>query len=344
MKKIWFTKIAIVLALSVLVFRCGDPGETKHYKFIANAEWSPTISNRLVISKEEFDAVVGKKSGCSNDVEDTPPPAALFELFLADTTGNISKQLTTNLGLAPPFKMKWSPRGDRFLIWGNPYPALGIIDTSGNITGTDSLGYASDADWSPDGSHIVCSAIRRSGGGTTNLYTVDATTGRSTRLLSDTIRTGAVSWSSQNKIACAFAGSTSAILAIIDTNGSNFLILDSTAYFNTIRWSPDGTKLLFTRNIQSTYDIYVLTISSSLKQLLLGFADGTQIPSLRYSPDGAMISFYTYQSGNFTLYTMGSDGSTPTSVATQSTDGSWSPDSKSLAYVNNNVVYTKRVQ
>ncbi|MBI1806294.1 MAG: PD40 domain-containing protein [Ignavibacteria bacterium] len=229
-------------------------------------------------------------------------------------------------------------------LTGNPYPALGIIDTSGNITATDSLGYASDADWSPDGSRLICSAIRRTGTGITNLYIVDAATGRSTRLLSDSIRTGAVSWSQQNTIGFAFASGGTANLAIIDTNGTNLRVLDSTAYFNTIKWSPDGSKVLYTRNFQSTYEVYTLAVSNSQKQLLLHFEDGTQITSLRYSPDGTMISFYAYQSSTFSLYVMGSDGSNPRSVASQSTDGSWSPDSKSLAYVYYNVVYTKRVQ
>ncbi|MBI1806295.1 MAG: hypothetical protein HYR76_04495 [Ignavibacteria bacterium] len=51
----WAVKTAIVAILSVLIFRCGDEGETKHFKYIANAEWSPTETNSLLISKDEFD-------------------------------------------------------------------------------------------------------------------------------------------------------------------------------------------------------------------------------------------------------------------------------------------------
>src|SRR6266850_5197520 len=121
--------LVLCFTFAFLAVECGSDGETKHYKYIGNAEWSPVSNNTMIISKDEFDVTTGKSSGCANEVVDEIPPPVSYDLFVVDTLGRVIRQLTAGSGLAPTFRIKWSPRGDRFLIWGNPFPALHIVDT-----------------------------------------------------------------------------------------------------------------------------------------------------------------------------------------------------------------------
>ncbi|MBI4810477.1 MAG: hypothetical protein HY800_03370, partial [Ignavibacteriales bacterium] len=335
--------ILVILTLALLILQCGDEGETKHYKYIANAEWSPISSQTLIISKDEYDETTGKTSGCGNEVYDVSLKYPSYKIFFTDTAGFTRKQITSK-GFVPPFQLKWSPTGDRFLLWGNSISTLHIIDTMGNILTTDSLGYIRDADWSPDGSSIVCSAVRQTSI-YARLYTVYPTTAHVTQLLADSIHTGAVAWSKQDRIAFAYSSENTSTLVTIAPDGTNLQNHDNGGYFNTIKWSPNGYLLLYSKRMSSSYDAYLLDVSSGATQQILKYSDSTQISSMRFSPDGTMISYYLYYSPDqFYLYVRDLANWITYSIAQQSTDGSWSPDSRSIAYVYYNVVYTKQVR
>ena len=343
MTKAAFTRTFIFVMFALLITQCGNDGETKHLKYIAHAEWSPASNSTIIISKDEHDETTGKTSGCGNDVY-VEPRLPSYDIFLADTSGKIIRQITANKGFTPPFYLRWSPDGSKFLIFGGSISTLMIVDTTGKITLTDSLGYTRDADWSPDGSMIVCSAVRQTSI-IPRLYTVNPTDGQSRQIFHDSIHTGAVSWSAHNKVAFAFSSDTASKLAVIDPDGSNFQLRDSGGFFNTIRWSPDGNKLLYSKRTPTQYDAYILDILSSNSVHILRYEDNTNISSLRFSPDGTMISYYVSNSPDkFYLYVMNVDGTNNRLISNQSTEGSWSPDSKSIVYVYFNAVYTKRVR
>jgi len=338
-----YSKILLIVLLASLISQCGKEGETKHYKYIASAEWSPISSHTLLISKDEYDETTGKTSGCGNEVYDINLRGPSYKIFLSDTNGSIIRQVTQS-GFVPPLRTKWSPAGDKFILWEDKGSRLWIIDTIGNVKTTDSLVFIRDADWSPDGSSIVCSALRPTSI-YPRLYIVSALTANANQLLPDSIYTGAVAWSKQNRIAFAYSGTNKSIIATINPDGTNLHNYDEGGYFNTITWSPDGNILLYSKRTSSSYDAYLLEISSGDTLKIFGFGDSTNIASMKFSPDGTMISYYLYISPNqFYLYARDISNWITYSIAEGSTDGSWSPDSKSIVYVYYNDIFIKKLR
>ena len=349
LEKINFALRALLLVgfLSLFMIRCGDNGQTQHFKYLGLAEWSPVNNNSLLITKDEYDLVTGKKSACSNAVEDATPPPINYNLFLADSNGSVVKQLTQNLFLSTQVRVKWSPLGDRVAVYGNPSSNFFIVYTNGSgVLAADSIGYTVDADWSPDGSRLICSAMRRGAtNNRTSIYIVAASNGHCTRLNQDTASTGVVAWSSQNILAYAFASNGTSALVAADTSGNILHDVDSAGYFYVARWSPDGSTLLYSKTDGNvTTDAVEWTFVGESRLPLLHYADNTAILSMRYSPDGTMISVYTGQASTYSVYVYNADGTNARLVAALSTDASWSPDSKQLAYVYYNAVQRKRIQ
>jgi Tol biopolymer transport system component len=71
-------------------------------------------------------------------------------------------------------------------------------------------------------------------------------------------------------------------------------------------WSPDGSKLLFTRSSGTNSTIYVLNVDgSNLTALTNGTTrDGKAV----WWPDGSRIIFQSYRDGNLEIYSMNPDG------------------------------------
>lgn len=336
-------KYITLCLLGLVMLQCGNDGQTKHYIYITNAEWSSTASNTILIAKDEYDIVEGKTSGCGNEAVVESPRLPQYELFLVDTAGNQMKQLTSSARLSSQAKFKWSPQGNRVLLWDNGYSLLKIIDTAGIVTRFDSVVYVSDAGWSTDGSSIACSAIKGAGA-SPRLYRINTSAGNVSPLFTS-LQTGAVAWSSKNIIAFAAFDSAITRLMTIQPDGNGLQTIDSAVGIYNVRWSPDGNTLVYSRKTQTSTDIVFYQALTDQQQLLLQYTDDTQVISLRYSPDGTMLSYYLYAgTDQFDLYAINIDGSNARPVATLSTDGSWSPDSKSMAYVYYNKVYAKRVQ
>ncbi|MBA4313445.1 MAG: hypothetical protein C0417_12550 [Chlorobiaceae bacterium] len=337
-------RIIFLITAALLITQCGKKGENKHFRYVASAEWSTTSYNALIISKDEYDEVVGATSGCGADATTESVRAPDYALFLSDTGETKLKQLFKNERILPPHQIKWSPLGDKFILYGGRMSTLYIVDTIGSYIKTDSLKYAYDADWSPDGSQIVCSALR-SARVYPSLNIVDATTGTTNLLLPDSVHTGSVSWSANNQLAFVFSRDSTNGMAVINANGTGMMLLDSSSFFNALRWSPDGSTILYAKHLNYDSDVYTMNVFTTTTIHRLHFTDDTQIASLRYSPNGQKISYYLYGSSNTTyLYVMNlSDGSAQ-QIAVQSTDGSWSPDSKQIVYVSYDDIFFKTVE
>lgn len=339
----WVQLIMTVGVLSIVTIRCGSSGgSSTHYRYIPNAEWSPTADNRILIAKQEFDLSEGSSSGCGTETAPTPPPAETYELFIADTSGKIVRQLSTSLELSRSAAFRWAPTGDRIMLWDNTRAPFRTIDTNGTVQRYATLVAVSWADWSPDGSTIVCSAV--TAGGRYSLYKV-VPSGATVTPFYSAAATGPVVWSSQNQIAFVTIDSVSAKLWIMTSDGNNLQRLDSASAFYALSFSPDGNTLIYSRTTQVSDEIVVENLSTHTQQMLLQFTDGTEVVSLRHSPDGTTLSYYSYSSASqIDLYVIGVDGSNAIFIAALSTDGSWSPDSRRIAYVLENSIHTKWVK
>ena len=338
--RIRFTSAALYILLGLFAVRCAKDGTTAHYVFITNAEWSTASAGTILIAKQEYDLRQGYSTGCASEATDDPAPFPAYDLYFADTSGRTTRRLTTGGPLRSGGHFEWAHGGDRFIAWDNVTHFAGMIDTTGAVTRFDSAEYVSDADISPDGSTIVASAIRVAGP-FPRLYVFPSAGGAMTPI-GPAMQSGAVAWSSSNLIAFVYLDTFTTRLATIHPNGTGLTLIDSAVGFYNLHFSPDGGTLLYTRRVGvSAEDVVLYDIAAGTQRLFLQFTDGTQILSNRWSPDGTMISYYAHQATNvFVLYVINADGTDARQVAQLSTDASWSPDSRRVAYVYFNKLYT----
>jgi Tol biopolymer transport system component len=116
-------------------------------------------------------------------------------------------------------------------------------------------------------------------------------------------------------------GGTPSGLWIIDADGSNLrLLIDLPGDELEMRWSPDGTKVLFAMSheldLGGKTDLFVYDLATQETRRLTTF--GT-VNSPAWSPDGAYIAFQgADQYAASQLYIMNTDGSNPASVTSLS--------------------------
>ncbi len=133
---------------------------------------------------------------------------------------------------------------------------------------------------------------------------------------------------------------------VMNADGSGVTQLtESPGYDFAPAWSPDGTKIAFTRvdrvsspGVQGQYDIAVVNADGSGLTMLTNDPGIDQDPG--WSPDGAQIAFSSYREGveNFEIFVMGSDGNglrQLTNAGNGYVSGSpaWSPDGESIVFV-----------
>jgi Tol biopolymer transport system component len=229
---------------------------------------------------------------------------SVSQLFVINADGTGLTQLTT-FGTANdgPYAPKWSPEGSQIVFHTENGEQIYVMNADGSgitqlthansDTDPDGLGYR-DPNWSPDGRWIVFQRIYNTLDGLRcDLWTMNPTGGERRQLT-------------------AGAG------------GPGFCYPDE---FPT--WSPDGTKIAFTRGGGGIFEIYVVDADGSgLTQLTNNGVDFE--PS--WSPDGTMIAFSEYFSGSgkYDIVAMNADGSGQTNLTNSGTSSrnefpSWQP-------------------
>jgi len=110
-------------------------------------------------------------------------------------------------------------------------------------------------------------------------------------------------------------------------------------------WSPDGTKMVFSKRFGSgLYDIYTMdSDGSSLKNLTNTVSEEDLFP--KWSSDGSKITFSTNRDTNNEIYTMDSDGlsqfNLTNTVGDHEISPDWSADGINIAYVKNDDIYIR---
>lgn len=212
---------------------------------------------------------------------------------------------------------------------------------------------AEQADWSPDGQTIAFDAPSRKGGDTfINLFTVAPDgSGLAELALALPGFNGAPSYSPDGtKIAFDQDAGPSRPnvhgIFVANADGSDPRrlvtgIATPDAYDTNTDWSPDGTRISFTRvkNEREAAIFVVRADGSGLKRLTPWRLDAANAD---WSPDGSKLLFHSYydvqpgQSPN--IFTIRPDGGKMTALthyaggATQALGPSWSPDGKKIVW------------
>ncbi|MFK7876229.1 MAG: Tol-Pal system beta propeller repeat protein TolB [Paracoccaceae bacterium] len=124
-------------------------------------------------------------------------------------------------------------------------------------------------------------------------------------------------------------------LAIMDQDGANVQYLtDSSALVLAPRFSPDGSRVLYTSYETGFPKIYVLDVGS-VQRRVLESGDGTMSFAPRFSPDGQRVVYSLTQNGNTDLYTMtltSGRATRLTSAPSIETAPSFSPDGRQIVF------------
>jgi Tol biopolymer transport system component len=106
-----------------------------------------------------------------------------------------------------------------------------------------------------------------------------------------------------------------------DGTGHKVLFSNSSAHFNAPRYSPDGTRILFSKSVNNDMEVFVKNADGTVKRLTTSPGpDG----EASWSPDGSRIAFSSGRSGNGDIYTMPSNGGSATRITSHS-NIDWTP-------------------
>lgn len=147
-------------------------------------------------------------------------------------------------------------------------------------------------------------------------------------------------------------GAHIAYIGEMDTSGRDLYLMtasgtevqtltDNDLFEESPSWSPDGDRLLFTRQYRAETDsghaangeIHVLDLKTKEVHRLT-YKDGFDSGAV-YSPDGKRIAFYGEYEGKWDIYLMEADGSDVINLTSDTMEcysPSWSPDGRSIAY------------
>ena len=129
---------------------------------------------------------------------------------------------------------------------------------------------------------------------------------------------------------------------VMNPDGSGIQKLtDKCTFCSEPTWSPDGTKIAFTKPylyspFESRTNIYVMGADgSNVRKLTSTFGESNTSPT--WSPDGNKIAFANHAFGQYGIWVINADGSGQKRITQpqDEEDGrpSWSPDGKHIAFV-----------
>ena len=116
-------------------------------------------------------------------------------------------------------------------------------------------------------------------------------------------------------------------------SGEKRALLPNDAISFAPRFSPDGSRILFSMMAGSNSDIYVAAAEGGLAQRLTT-SPGTDTDA-SFSPDGSKIAFESDRSGTQQLYVMNADGSNQRRISfggSRYAAPEWSPDGEWIVF------------
>jgi Tol biopolymer transport system component len=197
---------------------------------------------------------------------------------------------------------------------------------------------------SADGKHI---AFRRIGGAD-ELWVMKAD-GTGLAVVPGSGKVGYASWSPDGKRLAYECQEpqypNTGHICVRDVSGANFQLLSATpgADDTAPSWSPDGTRIVWSRRIGNGSHLVVLTLKNLSLDALTPLAAGRSDYAADWSPDSKQIAFSRFDNGNglgSSLYRIPAGGGAekliiagpPLVNDTYLELPAWSPDGKTIAY------------
>jgi len=182
-------------------------------------------------------------------------------------------------------------------------------------------------EWSPDGHRIAYA--EDVGGGRLQIFVIDPDGSNRVQLTFSAAGAYGPVWSPDGARISYISGTG---VMVMDSNGSNPVTLYSdSADKQNSDWSPGGTHLMFMTKRPGIFKLHTIRLADRVVEAIpTGEYDAWDG---RWSPDGSLISFYSYgigsagfANGMFAVFLMNADGSDLRQLTTLTpNDRSWHP-------------------
>lgn len=265
------------------------------------------------------------------------------EIWIMNADGSFPIQLTTTGCEAGP---RWSPDGTKITFTScrdtNQEIYVMNADGSGQNRLTNDAAQDRFSHWSADGTKIIFQSDRNNAPDAFDIYTINVDGTGLSLLIGTSRRDQSPAWAPDNS-KIVFVDSTDCCdhrLKTMNTDGTSPAFLSpSLGSLNSTapEWSPDSQTIAFSGVIPGLTNVQVYTIkadgTSAAETLLTPPASLTTNDDPAYSPDGTKISFHSNRDGNFEIYVMNADGSSPANLTNSPSSVETSPDWQPISQV-----------
>lgn len=132
-------------------------------------------------------------------------------------------------------------------------------------------------------------------------------------------------------------------ILILSANGQHAPAKDTTVFYNSFSWSPDGTTLCFSSIVMpgrvfngKHQEIGTINIQTKAVTRITNNTDDDDWPA--YAPDGKKLVFESGRDGNTQIYVMDIDGKNPQRLSNNhftERHPAWSPDGGEIMFLSN---------
>lgn len=247
------------------------------------------------------------------------------DLYALDPASGAERRVTTDA--TPDSYPAWSPNGQRIAFDSRRADGnrnIWVLEPDGSFTAlTDDARDDGYPTWSPDGSLVAWAA---GSGGAREIWLANASDGSDARRLTSGADDLLPSWSSTGLIAFERHVGASSEIWVVEpgTGGAAARITNDDGGGSDPVWSPDGSRIAFTRTVDGIRQIFVVNADGQSGLLALTPAAECDCEEPTWSPDGSQIAYVGPGSGAIRpILVVPASGGSPRRITTNGLGPSW---------------------